>query len=94
MSTVFDCDGVKHWVSHTVRDEYPADLVLVIAHTYCYTIRRFQRGNVLLEDGAPTCLTCIHKHDVFRRAEKVMRDAGGLERFHRMHYGEYGEPAP
>lgn len=93
MSTVFISDGVAHWVSHTVRDNQPEDLVKVVAHTYCFLVRAFQRGNVLLQTGAPTCLLCVVKHDVFRNAERVMRDAGGLERFHRMHYGEHGVPA-
>lgn len=97
MSTVFELEGVVHWVSHTVRDDQPDDLVKVVAHTYCFMMRVFQRGNVLLFDGAPTCLFCTVKHDVFRAAEATMRAAGGdggLERFYRMVYGENGVPAP
>lgn len=96
MSTVFDLDGVKHWVSHTVRDDQPDDLVKVVAHTHCRLVRNFQRGNVLLEDDAPTCLVCIAKHDLFRKAEQVAMGAGGntLEWLRWMQYGENGVPAP
>lgn len=97
MSTVFDIDGMKHWVSHVVRDDQPADLVKVVAHTYCRLVRIFQRGNALLEEDAPTCFVCIDRQRIFAQAEQVMRDADnahGLERFHHMFYGDDGEAVP
>lgn len=93
MSKVFYLDDVAHWISHYTQDKQPEELRSVVAHTYCHLVRCFQRGNALMYEGAPTCFVCIVKHDLFRNAEKTMRDAGGLERFHKLVYGDHGIPA-